>query len=1026
MDDWANMVTGVGTTSRDKRVSTSFYYRPVTPEEGLNLWLGDDLAARIVEELPSEALRQGFEVKVGDDKSLQELKGEAGVDGAAAPGKPSFGAKPGAPAKPGEKPKFGEKPAEKGAEAKKPAFGKRQDVYDEKRKPFGADAPAELDVPAEDETDDEAPEGVDALTHPVDDTDGETDTSEESGEDPAEIQEWLGERLKELGVCEKLERAACLERATGGAALLLGAVDTDNTDLKQPLTIEGVREFNWITVLEWNELTPATYYIDPRAPRYGEVETWNMSVSQPGTAGPSGQGKQLSNIQIEIHESRLVIFKGIQVSRRRRDGLSNGWGDNIFTRMLPVLRDFNSAFASAGILVQDFAQAIWGIKGLAELIAMDKSGALADRIRGMELARSTLGATVIDAEGETFERKATPVTGLPELLDRLERRLAASAGMPLTRLFGMSPGGLNATGASDQAFFYDKVQRFRKGILEPAIERIVELLLRAAGKDVDSWSIQWPSLYQATDLEKANIRKVVADTDGVNITNGVYTAEEAALRYAGDEFQIDLHLDFSARAMAEREEAALAKQEQEMLVAEAGAAAGFPGKGGPPKPGGGKPPFGGKPAGPPKPGGGKPPPFARADYDPDQPRDELGRWGEGGAGAKSKETPEAKRERRAKRVEKEVNEARESGRITGRDMLNAQRGRAVTLNERWEKVEVFQRGPQPTQEEYERAEQESAQNAEDVTRRSLKDDFDTEDAVERGDIVPVNINTPEVEAYRAAAAGQVAKIATSAREIDALQSQAVKLGNEYQKYRESFELMHSELGVGLDGEEVDDDTVEAVLNDEAIAALHDHDYTFDPDVHLEFTTAGNALERGVKSFSDRPVSINDDTPRYAEYDETGAVSETPKAFSEQVAYLRAAADGYRTTAERLQSTFEKLYEHHNTVVQESKVAAKATRAARSKALKSIDDPSEDAVRDAVKVAADSPDRERLESLAYRDAENRTGDLAGSLEYSAFEDMSSASKTVVKELAQSLKSLSKVTGRKWSPPKKAKAAKDDDE
>lgn len=626
LDDWQNMVTGVGVVGRDKRKGGAFVLEQVTSEQGLELWLGDDLAARIVEELPSEALRQGVTIVVGDNvPTAQELKGTAGEP---APGeKPPFGAEGGA-AEPDDADS-----KEPGAK-KAPPFGAKRKRADApvKRKPFGENAPDELDEEPEADLDEPLVEGaenpdVEPMALP-----GES----AEGEDSKAVQEWIGDELERLGAFEKLERAACLERATCGSAILLGALDPSSPDLRQPLTLEGVRDFKWMTVVEVWEISPATYYTNPQADKFWEVETWNITVSQPGTPGPTSQKEPAKLHTVEVHESRLVIFEGIKVSRRQAVQHA-GFGDNIFTRLWPVLRDFNNAFSSAGVLVQDFAQAIWAIKGLAELIALDKSDAFKKRVQAMELARTSLGAVAIDAEGEQFERKATPVTGLPELLDRFERRLSAATGIPLTRLMGMSPGGLNATGAADMAFFYDNVQRYRKRKLEPALKRIVELLLRAGGKKVDSWSIRWPSLYQATALEDAQLRKTVAETDQINIAAGLYTAEEAAVsHYAGDEFDPEIHLDFSARAMAERQEAQLQAQEAELRVAEASGFGAKPGEEGPPK-------------GPP--GAAKPPPFGRKDaFSEDQPRDEFGRWTSGGAGSAKAATPEgkAKREERVR------------------------------------------------------------------------------------------------------------------------------------------------------------------------------------------------------------------------------------------------------------------------------------------------------------------------------------------------------------------------------------------
>src|SRR3989337_1579951 len=64
-DTWSNALSGIGTDTYDKRLGTEFG-NPlmVTSEVALQLWRGDDLAARVVETVPSEMLRQGFELLI--------------------------------------------------------------------------------------------------------------------------------------------------------------------------------------------------------------------------------------------------------------------------------------------------------------------------------------------------------------------------------------------------------------------------------------------------------------------------------------------------------------------------------------------------------------------------------------------------------------------------------------------------------------------------------------------------------------------------------------------------------------------------------------------------------------------------------------------------------------------------------------------------------------------------------------------------------------------------------------------------
>jgi hypothetical protein len=131
----------------------------------------------------------------------------------------------------------------------------------------------------------------------------------------------------------------------------------------------------------------------------------------------------------------------------------------------------------------------------------------------------------------------------------------------VTLLMGESPAGLNATGAADIRGFYDNVAAWRKSDIEPGLKRILKCVLAearqglGAAESVDGsanagepeWDIKWPSLYQPTDKEKAEVRKIVADTDSVYITSGVLDPTEVTLSRFGEggwsmETTVDLEL----------------------------------------------------------------------------------------------------------------------------------------------------------------------------------------------------------------------------------------------------------------------------------------------------------------------------------------------------------------------------------------------------------------------------------------------------------------------------------------------------
>lgn len=73
VDGWENANTGIGILGRDKRAGGNFFVDTIPQEYAETVWRSSDLAARIVETLPNEMLREGYELEIQADTELEEL-----------------------------------------------------------------------------------------------------------------------------------------------------------------------------------------------------------------------------------------------------------------------------------------------------------------------------------------------------------------------------------------------------------------------------------------------------------------------------------------------------------------------------------------------------------------------------------------------------------------------------------------------------------------------------------------------------------------------------------------------------------------------------------------------------------------------------------------------------------------------------------------------------------------------------------------------------------------------------------------
>lgn len=496
LDGWNNSVTGLGVLGRDKAAHTGFSVDIVDAELGAQLWRGDAIGARIVELFPNEMLRQGYELCIGDDDITETYT----------PPEPE------APSAPGQM-----APTQGGAQALQ-TQRKRNDVLAATR--YGLHISAyERRVKR-------------AITR-----------ERRDAGDAKPLQEKICKKFRDLQVDVMIREALHFERAVCAGALLIGANDY-TTDLRLPLDLRKVRSLDYLTPIEARELQPLYWYNDPFAPKFGQVAIYQLV---PTIIGTSLDGQWRNGIT-QIHESRLIVFPGIRTTRRNMQGAMNGFGDNVFTRCFRALRQYNSINQNTEILMSDFAQAIYKIKGLADLLMRDKN-ALTDAMMNVELGRAIARAVVIDSE-EDFERKSTSLAGYADVMDRSGTNVCAAADTPATLLLGISPAGMNATGASDIRFFYDRVATGQTMRVAPAVMRLTEISLAALGEDSETvnHSITFHPLWQPTQLEIAQARFQQMQTDTGYITAEVLSPEEVSLsRFGGEQYSFETRIDFEAR-----------------------------------------------------------------------------------------------------------------------------------------------------------------------------------------------------------------------------------------------------------------------------------------------------------------------------------------------------------------------------------------------------------------------------------------------------------------------------------------------
>jgi hypothetical protein len=344
----------------------------------------------------------------------------------------------------------------------------------------------------------------------------------------------LNDILKGLYARDRLSLAWTWSRLYGGAGVFVNM--QDGLDPSMPVDPNRIKSIKSLTVLSRYELySGSNINSDILSNNFGYPEMYQL---QARSAGADSR---------KIHYTRILRFDGADLPRNLFIE-NNYWGDSVLTRLLNALRNFNGSHDSAASILHDFRQGVLKLKHLADMIASNDDSLVTKRIELMNLCRSVLNTIVLDDE-ESYEQQISPVTGVKELLEAVNKRLATATGLPHTIVFGESPSGLGASGDSEKSDFYDQVSAQQELKLRKPLEYLITLILLSKdgptnGIVPEGWGFEFNSLWQMDDKEKAEIRKVTAESDAIYIDRGVLDPTEARnSRFGGESYSIETQIE---------------------------------------------------------------------------------------------------------------------------------------------------------------------------------------------------------------------------------------------------------------------------------------------------------------------------------------------------------------------------------------------------------------------------------------------------------------------------------------------------
>lgn len=312
---------------------------------------------------------------------------------------------------------------------------------------------------------------------------------------PADV-DTIEAALRDLFIWQRLGATIKWARLYGGSVALMLI---DGQKMETPLNVEsiGKDQFKGLFVLDRWMLNPSVgELITDIGPDLGMPKFYQVIAAN-----------QLGVPAWKIHHSRLLRMDGIELPYGQKI-MENFWSMSVIERIFDRIVSFDSSTAGAAQLVFKAYLRTYKIPKLRELIAAGGPllEAVTKQVDFIRMMQSNEGLTIIDSEDE-FDALEYSFAGLDKILEQFAGQLAGALEIPIVRLFGQSPAGLNSTGESDLRTYYDGIVKKQNTTLRRPLTTLLEVVSRSKLNRAlpEGFNFEFKSLWQPSPAERAEI-----------------------------------------------------------------------------------------------------------------------------------------------------------------------------------------------------------------------------------------------------------------------------------------------------------------------------------------------------------------------------------------------------------------------------------------------------------------------------------------------------------------------------------------
>ena len=327
--------------------------------------------------------------------------------------------------------------------------------------------------------------------------------------------------LRRTQLIKKLQEGMCWGRLYGGAlGIMLIRGQGSPEQLAMPLRLDEMVPGDFaglVTLDRWNGVSPSSELCDDITDsEYGLPEAYLVTDPIDGS-------------MTRIHHSRCIRFVGNNLPFWEKQA-ELYWGASVIEAIFDELKKRDNVSWNIAQLTFMANLRVLKMQDLGQTLGATDAMSQAELYRTLTAQNwlaSNMGIQIMDA-ADGLETHQYTFGGLADCYQQFIMDISGAAEIPVTKLFGRSPSGLNATGESDLQNYYDMIGEKQESLLRPILNKLLPpFMMSLFGAVPDDLDFDFNPVSEPSDKERADLAKSGTDNVVAAVNAGLVSKRTA-------------------------------------------------------------------------------------------------------------------------------------------------------------------------------------------------------------------------------------------------------------------------------------------------------------------------------------------------------------------------------------------------------------------------------------------------------------------------------------------------------------------